>query len=67
MILFQLIDFMNLFHGNLDERFKKFQVYDLPTMGVDDFMVYYLIFNIFILNILIGSVRNASGYWLVIK
>ena len=38
----QLIDFMNILYGNLDERFKKFQVYNLPTMGVDDFMVYYL-------------------------
>ena len=35
----QLIDFMNLFYGNLEERFKKFQVYNVPTMGMDDFMV----------------------------
>ena len=30
---------MNLFYGNLDERFKKFQVYNVQTMGMDDFMV----------------------------
>ena len=48
MISFQLIDFMNLLYGNLDERFKKFQVYNLPTMGMDEFMVLILfIFNAF--------------------
>ena len=47
MISFQLIDFMNLLYGNLDERFKKFQVYNLPTMGMDEFMVLTLfIFNV---------------------
>ena len=33
-----MIDFMNLFYGNLDERFRKFQVYNVHTMA-DDFMV----------------------------
>ena len=35
----QLIEFMNLFCGNLEELFKKYQVYNVPTMGMDDFMV----------------------------
>ena len=30
---------MNLFCGNLEELFKKYQVYNVPTMGMDDFMV----------------------------
>ena len=30
---------MNLFCGNLEELFKKYQVYSVPTMGMDDFMV----------------------------
>ena len=29
---------MNLFYGNLDERFAKFDVYNVLTMG-DDFML----------------------------
>ena len=35
----KLIEFMNLFCGNLEELFKKYQVYNVPTMGMDDFMV----------------------------
>ena len=38
MLCFQLIDFMNLFYGNLDARFSKFQVYNVLTM-TDDFML----------------------------
>ena len=34
----QLIEFMNLFYGNLDARFTKFHVYNVLTMA-DDFMV----------------------------
>ena len=30
---------MNLLWGNLEELFKKYQVYNVPTMGMDDFMV----------------------------
>ena len=30
---------MNLFCGNLEGLFKKYQVYNVPTMGMDDFMV----------------------------
>ena len=30
---------MNMLYGNLEDRFKKYQVYNVPTMGVDDFMV----------------------------
>ena len=36
--IIQLIEFMNLFYGSLDERFAKFQVYNVLTMA-DDFMV----------------------------
>ena len=38
MLCFQLIDFMNLFYGNFDARFSKFQVYNVLTM-TDDFML----------------------------
>ena len=38
LLCFQLIDFMNLFYGNLDARFSKFQVYNVLTM-TDDFML----------------------------
>ena len=42
----ELIDFMNVLYGNLEDRFKKFQVYNVPTMGADDFMVLFLFFSL---------------------
>ena len=44
LLTMELIDFMNVLYGNLEDRFKKFQVYNVPTMGADDFMVLFLFF-----------------------
>ena len=38
LVLFQLIDFMNLFYETFDNRISKFKVYNVHTMG-EEFMV----------------------------